>query len=91
MDSYRNSFKRKIYFNGILDSSGELFKPRNVERNSSFIGKSNWDHDPKFDASLDEIKIFNRALFVEEIIEEAKSSRTLFDIERPSGLKMLVS
>jgi len=68
-----------IYLNGILDSSGQLFKPRNELRMSNFIGKSNWAHDPNADASFDEIKIFNRALFIEEIIEEAKSNNISFN------------
>jgi len=68
-----------IYLNGILDSSGQLFKPRNELRMSNFIGKSNWAHDPNADASFDEIKIFNRALFIEKIIEEAKSNNISFN------------
>jgi hypothetical protein len=68
-----------IYLNGILDSSGQLLKPRHVTRTSNFIGKSNWAHDPNTDASFDEIKIFNRALFIEEIIEEAKSINNSFN------------
>jgi hypothetical protein len=71
-----------IYFNGILETSGEVFKPRNIVRTSNFIGKSNWGHDAHVDASFDEIKIFNRALYIEEIIDEAKSSNISFNYLR---------
>ena len=51
-----------IYKNGVAIASGTTAVPRNVTRSYNYIGKSNWEDDPYYKGSMDEIKIFNYAL-----------------------------
>ncbi len=44
-----------------------LHVPRNVIRNSNYIGRSNWVENPNADAVLDEFSIYNRSLSATEI------------------------
>ena len=61
-----------IYRNGVIVSNtlkAYTAGPQNVVRTSNFIGRANWpNQDP--DADFDELKIFNRALSQQEIIDE---------------------
>ena len=61
----------KLYFNGIQVAIGSQYLPRNVTRNLNFIGKGNFAGDESVDASLDEIKVFDKALYEYSIKDEA--------------------
>lgn len=52
----------KLYINGLLDTTGPLYIPRNVIRTTNFIGKSNWASHKNAHAVYDEIIIYAEAL-----------------------------
>lgn len=59
------------YLNGqLIGQRSDMVSPLNVKRSNCYFGKSNWDGNALADADLDEIKIFNRTLSTEEILEE---------------------
>ena len=58
-----------IYVDGIQVVAGTLFLPRNVQRTSNYIGKSNWP-DANADAVYDDLKIYNEALAATDILNE---------------------
>ena len=59
-----------IYIDGVQQVFKASFAiPKNVDRDTCFIGKSNWN-DGLANAYFDEIKFFNRALTNQEIIFE---------------------
>lgn len=66
-----NNTKAYIFTNGNLTVQNLAFvSPANVVRINCFIGKSNWNTDELADANFDEMKIFDRALSQQEIINE---------------------
>jgi autotransporter-associated beta strand protein len=70
-----------MYINGNLVSTntGISIKPTNLgSTNLNYIGKSQWN-DPLFKGSIDEFKIYNRALSAEEIVEEQNQSTQKID------------
>ncbi len=58
-----------IYVDGIQVVAGTLFLPRNVQRTSNYIGKSNWP-DRNADAVYDDLKIYNETLAATDILNE---------------------
>ncbi|PJJ08402.1 putative secreted protein (Por secretion system target) [Flavobacterium sp. 1] len=69
----------RIYINGTLvaTNTGITIKPSTIgSTNQNYLGKSQWP-DPMFKGSIDEFKIYNKALSASEIAESAKSSQTI--------------
>ena len=65
-----------IYRNGLIVSNTVIAYtagPQNVVRNSNFIGRGNWQNQDA-DADFDELKIFNRALSQQEIVDEMNNN-----------------
>ncbi|RNA15340.1 Alginate lyase N-terminal domain-containing, partial [Brachionus plicatilis] len=60
-----------LYFNCTFQSSHLSNIPTRINRNLNFIGKSNMGN-PNADADIDDFKIFNRALNIQEITDECK-------------------
>ena len=58
---------------GSKTNSGSL-SLLNIVRTSNFIGKSNWANDQNADADIDDLKFFNRALSLEEILFEMNNN-----------------
>lgn len=67
----------RLYYNCELVASGPQYMPKNVTRFSNFIGKSNWFADKYFNGVLDEIKIYNRPVSLEELETEFKQTQLL--------------
>jgi hypothetical protein len=64
-----------IYVNSSHQAiTGTLFVPKNIQRTSNYIGKSNWGVDPNADVIYDEIKIFQGALSSSDIMNEYQNS-----------------
>ena len=74
-----------LYVNGILIMLlAELSASsiRTIERRTNFIRRSAW-HDDEisfFDGELDDLKIFNRQLTIEEIVEEKENEIVSFQL-----------
>jgi autotransporter-associated beta strand protein len=69
----------RIYINGTLvaTSTSISIKPSTIgSTNQNYLGKSQWP-DPMFKGSIDEFKIYSRALSATEIAETAKLSQTI--------------
>jgi hypothetical protein len=62
-----------LYLNGNFTISKALNVPRNVTRNSNYIGKSN-SGEPNVDAIYDDIKIYKTALTEDFILNDYTSS-----------------
>ena len=58
-----------LYINGTLDSKGQVDVASNVTRNNCYLGRSLWNN-PNVNADFDDIKIFKKALDLEQIISE---------------------
>lgn len=58
-----------LYFNGVFQGSHLSNIPIGINRNLNFIGKSNMGN-PNAEADIDDFKIFNRALSLQEIIDD---------------------
>ncbi len=66
-----NSGTISVYINGILATSLQSAAFRSeILRTSNYVGKSNWPGDGLANSILDELKIFNKPLSVEEIKNE---------------------
>ena len=69
--AYPNGF---VYLNGVenstLASSFYTAYPKYTLRTNNLVGASNWPNDGNIDADMDELKIFNRDLNQEEILNE---------------------
>lgn len=59
----------KLYVNGQVVASGDYMKlnPNELLATEVYLGKSRFAADPYFNGSLDEVRIYNKALTVEEI------------------------
>ncbi|HTA63003.1 MAG TPA: LamG-like jellyroll fold domain-containing protein, partial [Bacteroidia bacterium] len=55
------------YYNGNLIDSGYMAQPANVIRNLNYIGLSNWAGDGGVYGSMDDIRIYGRALSTTEV------------------------
>ena len=73
IDSQGNA---KIYFNGVLQKSGHVNAPVNIERTCCYLGKSAWANDSYFSGCMDEVSIWNRVLTQEEIASYRKTELT---------------
>ena len=62
-----NTGLANIYINGDLVTSGQINIPQNIERTKNYLGKSNWNSDPNFDGSMDEVSIWSKELSPAEI------------------------
>ena len=56
-----------IYINSQESAKGEMFKPSNVTRVTNYIGTSDLTGPSCTNAVIDDLKIFNRALDINEI------------------------
>jgi hypothetical protein len=71
-----NATHMLIYLDGVLQNTVLMSnRPRNLIRNVSFIGNSNWfmSGDESMNGYLDDIKIYRRALSAREIINAFNS------------------
>ena len=67
-----------IYVNAQQTASGQMARPKNVLRVNNFIGRSEIGrHNVLADAVLDDLKIFNRALDLNEITILMNSNKNL--------------
>lgn len=57
-------------------ASGALRLPASVNRDTNFIGKSNWDVDGLFHGKLANIRLYNRALTSEELMRDMQEDYT---------------
>jgi hypothetical protein len=57
------------YYNGLAVDSGNIPAPANIVRQFNYIGLSNWGSDGGVFGSLDDIRIYNRALSGAEITQ----------------------
>ncbi|MHC4396828.1 MAG: LamG domain-containing protein [Planctomycetota bacterium] len=57
-----------IYKNGVPVGAGTTYVPRNINRTNNYIAKSNWNDD-YYKGSIDDVRIYDRALSVEEVEE----------------------
>ncbi len=66
--------KGYVYLNGIenstMTSNSYNSYPKYTLRTNNLVGTSNWAGDGNIDADMDELKIFNRGLSQEEILNE---------------------
>jgi hypothetical protein len=56
-----------LYLNGGSPESRAMPILRNITRNYTFLGYSNWNGSGLANADLDEVKIWNRALSAQEV------------------------
>lgn len=57
-----------IYINGSSMATASGFAdPTNVTRTSNFIGRSNWSSDSYYAGSMDDLRMYNRALSASEV------------------------
>jgi hypothetical protein len=72
----------KIYLNAALTASASCLAPRNINRASCLVGKSNFWSDGALNAHIDELRIYSRSLDITEINElvfgPPTSASTLF-------------
>lgn len=73
----------KIYLNAALTASASCLAPRNVNRPSCLVGKSNFWSDGALNAHIDDLRIYSRGLDITEINElvfgPPTSASTLLD------------
>ena len=68
-----------IYINAQQTASGPMTRPRNVVRTKNYIGRSDiYPHEPNADAVIDDLRIFNRALDLNEITNLMNSNKNIF-------------
>lgn len=69
----------KIYADGVEIGSGAVaLKPSGLGKTTAnYLIKSQWPSDPFLNASIDEFKIYNRALSAAEIVESSKLSQSI--------------
>jgi len=56
-----------FYIDGQLSTTYTIRQPTNIVRKFNYIGKSNWDWDPKANAVYDDIEIYKGALTANDI------------------------
>jgi hypothetical protein len=59
----------RFYMNGVQMVSATVSRPKNIVRNTCYLGRSNWGDSPA-NADVDELKIFNRSLTQSEVIND---------------------
>lgn len=58
----------KVYKNGVLiEENSAMHLPNSIERDLSYIGKSNWPGNALFKGKIAEVKVYNKALSLAEI------------------------
>ncbi|MDA8775644.1 putative Ig domain-containing protein, partial [Opitutales bacterium] len=57
----------KLFRNGELKGSALGHKPNSLTRSNHFIGKSNWATDDNFYGMMDDLRVYDRALSLEDI------------------------
>jgi hypothetical protein len=70
-----------IHINGTAVISSTMAVPRNINRTSNFIGRSNMDldgtgGDPFLNGSVDDFRIYNRSLSAAEIDAQYRDNMT---------------
>ena len=67
-----NNKTLKLYLNGTFIQSAEIKGPvlQNVTRKINYIGKSNWPSFANANGTIDDLKIFKRALMDTDILRE---------------------
>ena len=63
-----------IYINGVLSGRGAINVPNTIIRTLNFIGRSNWQADPKLIGSIDDLQIYNTSLTQYQINEIFRKS-----------------
>ncbi|MCU0436222.1 MAG: T9SS type A sorting domain-containing protein [Bacteroidia bacterium] len=58
-----------IYLNGVQVASGAVSTPANVVRTINYIGRSAWAADAYANAIYDDLRIYNRALTANEVLQ----------------------
>ncbi len=59
----------KVYKDNVLIGQDNIGIPNNILRTNNFIGRSNWASDGYYQGKIDDLRIYNRALYEEEIEE----------------------
>ena len=57
----------KLYSNGEMRASYSGHLPQGVTRSEQFLGKSNWGGDANFKGMMDDLRIYDRALSLNEV------------------------
>ena len=70
-----------IFWNGTLKAQGHVPLPERVRRTKHYVGKSNWDSDPRFHGMISDLYIFDYALSPADIYKCSISRWT------PSGCR----
>ena len=60
--------KVALYVNGSLVGTGQSQLPRNLVRSSCYIGRSNWSVDGYFNGKIANVRIWQRALTAQEVV-----------------------
>jgi hypothetical protein len=60
----------RIYQNGTLVNTATSLPPTNVIRTYAYIGKSLWSSNPNINGDIDDLKIFNRAITAQEVLND---------------------
>lgn len=63
------SGRAALYKDGEEIAGGKLPLPSNVNRTRSYIGKSNWRRDAHYKGRMDDVRVYNRSLSAQEILE----------------------
>lgn len=74
-----------IYRNGVIVTEKFVQLPSNVTRTQNFVGRSTFGHDKHFKGFMDDLRVYNRALTHNQIIDIVKqtdSTNILTDAER---------
>lgn len=66
----------KLYIDGVLDTGGNIISGLALANTGFYLGKSNLPDPLGFAGSIDELRIYNRALSSEEILSLAQTAST---------------
>lgn len=70
-----------IYKNGVpLVSTNSSALPTNVTRTNTWIGRSNWSGDSYFGGSIDIMRLYNKALSSEEVLQNYNANKSRFGL-----------
>ncbi len=81
-----NGTMARVYLNGTLvgeSNTQSYIQPFNLWRNSCYIGKSNWAPDGYSHSYLDDLRLYNKSLTHEEILESMNYNQNEISLFSP--------
>lgn len=66
-----------IYRNGVIVAEKFVQLPSNVTRTQNFVGRSTFGHDKHFKGFMDDLRVYNRALTHNQIIDIVKQTDSI--------------